>query len=445
MQHESVHISLQNTGQGSAKISNPSGMMGGGQSVPLSIPLPFLLTGSVAAVCFALLLPWTITEALLAPGFPHVLTLVHIVTLGWLTMSIMGASLQLVPVIIAAPLRATRFLRWQYPLYSSGVLLLLCGFWWMLPWLMISGGTLVVLAVLYYITVLSITLASTKTRSLTVCFLATSLTYLAIVVSLGLTAALDFQFQFLTTGFDRLLLTHITLGVVGWLTSILIGVSYKLVGMFALSHGHNDRVGHIVFWLLNGGVIGLACGFSLAWTELLIIGGLLLIAAVWLFGYDYVQILRTRHRKLLDVTQYHALASVAYLVIVVPVGVAATLLGWQQTAVLVSLALATLVGWLGQSIMGYLYKIVPFLVWQQQYGPLVGKQKVPLMREMIHERLAWIGWWLVNGGLIMLILASLLHAELWIMQIASVILAGGCLLAMFNIFSVVRHLWQRQG
>ncbi len=129
-----------------------SGMLGGmagSRGVPLAVPLPFLLTGVCAAALFGLLLPWIAPEAVQAPDFPHVLALVHLATLGWLTMTIMGASLQLTPVITVTPLRAARFIRWQYPLYVSGVILLLCGFWWMQPWLMAAGGSLVVLAVVH--------------------------------------------------------------------------------------------------------------------------------------------------------------------------------------------------------------------------------------------------------------------------------------------------------
>ena len=140
------------------------GMMGGRRDVPLTVPLPFLLTGACAAALFGILLPWVMPEAIQAPDFPHVLALVHIATLAWLTMTIMGASLQLIPVIIVAPLRATRFIHWQYPIYTSGVVLLLSGFWWLHPWLMAVGGTVIVLAVIHYVIVLSITLAQGTVR-----------------------------------------------------------------------------------------------------------------------------------------------------------------------------------------------------------------------------------------------------------------------------------------
>ncbi|MGH2494735.1 MAG: hypothetical protein ACRDIV_08510 [Ktedonobacteraceae bacterium] len=437
---ESAHIALNRPGSKPDPAITAPGLTQGRQAMPLSVPLPFLLTAISAAALFSVLLPWNISQALLAPNFPHVLALVHMLTLGFLTMAIMGASLQLVPVIIAGPLRAARLLRWQYPIYASGVVLLISGFWWMLPALLIVGGSLIVLAVFHYIIVLAITFARADKRPLTVYYLMASLVYLGIVVCLGLTAALNFQFGFLAAGADRLLLAHITLGVVGWLTTTLMGVSYTLVRLFALAHRHGDRLGRIIFWLLNTAIVGLALGFSFAWLPLIIAGGLVLIAAAWLFGYDYLQMLRARYRKVLDVTQHHAIASVVYLMFLVPFGISAAIFGWGSPPLLSALGLAALLGWLGQSIMGYLYKIVPFLIWHERYGSLVGKQKVPLMREMVHERWAWISWWCINAGLIALIAAFLLNPPLWIAQCASAVLAGGCILAMLNVLGVVRHL-----
>lgn len=423
----------------SITIGGLSGAMTGGSSVPLIVPLLFLLTGSVAAALFAVMLPWVAPEALLSPGFPHVLALVHTATLGWLTMTMLGATIQLVPVIVVAPLRATRFLHWHYPIYISGVLLLIGGFWLMRPWLLAIGGGLIVLAVIHHVVILSSTLARATKHPLTMRFLIASLCYLCIVVSLGLTAALNFQFGFLGPALDRLLLVHLTLGIVGWLSTTLIGVSYTLVRMFALAHEHTDRLGKIVFVLLNVGIVLLAIGFALSWQFLIVCGGAILIAAVWLFACDYWRMLRVRRRRSLDTTQYHGIAAVVYFALTIPFGVAAALFGWLQPGILMALALAALVGWLGQSMTGYLYKIVPFLVWQHRYGPLVGRQKVPLMREMLHQRWARLSWWLINMGLVGTILCALGQ---WLipLQIAAAVMALGLILVAINVLGIVRYL-----
>jgi hypothetical protein len=416
--------------------------MAGRPGVPLAVPLPFLLTGVCAAALFGLLLPWVMPEAIQAPDFPHVLALVHLATLGWLTMTIMGASFQLVPVMTVAPLRATRLLPWHYPVYTGGVVLLLSGFWWMRPWLLAAGGVVIVLAVLHYVVVLGVTLLHASTRPLTLRYLAASLVYLCLVVGLGLTAALNMQFGFLEAGADRLLLIHLTLGVLGWLSSLLMGVSYTLVRLFALAHGHDDRLGRIIFLLWQGSIVGLALGFLFSWLALILLGGGVLIVTAWLFAYDFSRMVRSRHRKLLDVTQYHSMAAVVSFCLVVPAGIASVVFGWQQPAVFAALSLGALVGWLGQSIIGYLYKIVPFLVWQTRYGPLVGREKVPLMRDLVHERLSWLSWWLINGGLAGVILSALFSWNV-LLSITSGLLGAGLVLAAANILGVVRHLRMR--
>jgi hypothetical protein len=419
--------------------SGMPGLIAGRRGVPLSVPLPFLLTGACAAAPFGILLPWIVPEAVLAPDFPHVLALVHLAALGWLTMTIMGASLQLTPVITVAPLRAARFIRWQYPLYVSGVILLLCGFWWMRPWLIATGGSLVVLVVIHYIAILGSSLARTATRPLTVPFLVASLIALCLVVSLGLTMALNLQYGFLGAALQQVLLVHLILGILGWLSNTLIGVSYTLVRMFALAHGHSDRLGRLVFVLLNASIGILALGFIVAWFPLVVTGWVALIAGTWLFAYDFIRMLYTRRRKMLDVTQYHSIAAVVYLSLVTPAGVVMALTGWQQPTAFAALALAALVGWSGQSTVGYLYKILPFLVWQSRYGPLVGREIVPLMRELVHERWAWISWWLINGGLAG-VLFSALFAWILPLQVASALLGTGLVLAVLNVIGVVRHL-----
>ncbi len=422
------------TPNASVATSGLSGLARGG--IPLWLPLPFLLTGAVGAAIVGGLLPFIAPQALLAPGYPHVLALVHIATLGWLTMIIMGASLQLAPVILVSPLRAARLARAQYPLYLIGVVTLVIGFWTAQTLALIVGGALVVVAIAHYATIMGVTLARATTHPLSARYLTASVTYLCIVASLGLTAALNFQFGFLGASVDRLLLAHITLGVVGWLTCTLMGVSYTLVRMFALVHDHGDTLGQRIFLLLNGAIVGLAVGFALDWLWLQAIAGLSLIAAVWLFAYDYRRMLRIRKRKALDITQRHGAVAVGYLAVALPAGVALALFGAARQPTLVALALAALVGWLGQSMLGYLYKIVPFLIWQTRYAPFVGRQRVPLMRDLVHQRVARISFWLINGALPLAIICALVN---WVaaFQLAAGALGVGLALAAANIIGVV--------
>lgn len=296
MDEQSTHKSAGGFRLQTRPVAPTAGMAAGGltgrRGVPLAVPLPFLLTGAGAAALFGLLAPWVLPQALLAPGFPHVLALVHTVTLGWLTMIIMGASLQLVPVIVVSPLRATALLRWQYPVFLSGVLCLISGFWWWQTWLLVIGGTIIVLAVVHYVIILATTFVRATTRPLTVAFLGAALVYLCLVVGLGLTAAWNFATGFLGTGIGQVLLIHVILGVIGWLSCTLVGVSYTLGRLFLLAHAHDDRWGRLVWFSLNGGILLLATSMLVNWTPLVWIGGSLLLSAAGLFAGDMWRMLR---------------------------------------------------------------------------------------------------------------------------------------------------------
>jgi hypothetical protein len=422
-------------GQQAAGLAGMTGRRG----VPLGVPLPFLVTGSCLAALAGLLLPFVLPEALSNSGQPHVLALVHTVTLGWLTMTILGASQQLTPVIAGTSLRLKALMPLVYPLYLAGVLILLGGFWFFLPRLLVLGGSLVIVAVLCYVAILTTTLLSASQRPLTLFYLAGALLYLCLVVALGLTAALNFLYGFLGLGALLVLPIHVTLGVAGWLTNTLLGVSYTLVRLFALVHDHDDRLGRVVLGLLNLGIIGLALGLLGGEGRLMLPGAALLTLSAWLFGWDYWRMLRRRRRRPLDVTQCHGIAALPYLMAAATAFPVLLISGRALATWSVALLLCLLIGWSGQSVVGYLYKIVSFLIWQSRYGPLVGHQKVPLMRELVHERLAWACFWLLNAGLALLLPAVLLN---WagLVRLGALLVGTSLLGAALNVLGVVRHL-----
>jgi hypothetical protein len=64
------------------------------------------------------------------------------------------------------------------------------------------------------------------------------------------------------------------------------------------------------------------------------------------------------------------------------------------------------------------------------------------MRELVHERWAWLSWWLINGGLPGIILSALFSWSVPL-SIASGLLGAGLVLAAANMLGVVRHLRKR--
>ena len=73
---------------------------GGRTPSPGALPLAFLVTASGAFVLAALFLPWLAPELAGHYYHPRVLAVTHTVTLGWITLAVMGASHQLIPVLL---------------------------------------------------------------------------------------------------------------------------------------------------------------------------------------------------------------------------------------------------------------------------------------------------------------------------------------------------------
>ncbi|MEO8600318.1 MAG: permease, partial [bacterium] len=69
------------------------------QTPPVSVPLRFFLTAPVFAIIASLLLIWYGPQALESRWVPLTLTLTHLLTLGFLATAMVGAVVQILPVV----------------------------------------------------------------------------------------------------------------------------------------------------------------------------------------------------------------------------------------------------------------------------------------------------------------------------------------------------------
>jgi len=354
---------------------------------PLDVPLAFLLTGLVAATLFALAAPVLIPLALEDPQDAHVLALVHLVTLGWVTMTIMGALYQLVPVLLGGRLRMPWLARAQFAGYVAGVIVLISGFWLWWPPLLAAGGSLVVTAVIVFIGHIAHTIWRARRHGLVAAYLTAAVGYLATVVTLGLLMALNFTFGFLGPSGDLLLRPHLLIGIGGWLTLTILGVSYRLVPMFAMVRRYEGRDSWIGFGLINAGLVLTALALGLGWPQAATwVSAVLFSGGLALFGHDYIRMLRARVGPPLDATMRLPVVALGYLGAATIGSVAQTIVPtlWSQEALVYLL----LIGWVGQSIVGYLHKILPFIVWNARYSGKPRAGQAPSVQTMVHPHLA---------------------------------------------------------
>ena len=319
-----------------------------------------------------------------------VLGLTHTLTLGWLTMTIFGAMSQLSPVLWETSLFAPRAAAWAFALFAGGV----AGFVGVL-W---SGGTLywipacaLVAAVLLYLFVFIGTMLTAKRLDWTGEHLAVSVGYLALLAALGFLMALDRHRGLIFRDPDGALIAHVHLALVGWASLTIVGVSYRLVSMFALSHVESKTLGRLTLWLVNAGLLGLAADALFLRRRLMPLWACLMAAGYLAYAAQMRKIFDARHRKIDPSLAFTLLALCGGLLwTALGLGLAFGGLADTQEARL-AYVFAALVGWATPFILGQIHKIVPFLVWLHAYSPRNWKPpvKVPKIQDLSSERLAW--------------------------------------------------------
>jgi len=329
------------------------------------------------------------------------LVAVHLVTIGWLTLLMLGALLQFVPVITGSAVIGERAGLASLLAIGVGLIGMIVGFLALdgtLPAactgaLALGGGAVVVGVALVAVTI-GRALVAGRPLALPGRFVAAGLCFLCLTVLLGVSFALALAWPDYFA-WDGLVVhglgLHIATGIIGWFTLTAIGVSYRLLSMFMLAPEEDGGIGRWVLRLATAGI-------GLFWAEpffggtpfagIAASGGALLsIIAAGLYLADMVRIFRQRKRPVLELNSIAgAAALVAFGASVLAFG--ALEFSGRLSAFVGPLIYLYLFGWLSGLGLGQLYKIVPFLTWLERYGPRLGKEAVPRVQDLVSERRA---------------------------------------------------------
>lgn len=193
---------------------------------------------------------------------------------------------------------------------------------------------------------------------------------------------------------------------------ILIGLAQILLPMFGLAHGFDTKPAAWAFGLIVFGAVLYLSGEIIASNTVQTFAMVSILAGVGAHIVQVVTIARKKGRREYDIW-FRSLA-VAYLSLVLSLGcLIFALMGGDDRAWILSGWLFG-VGFLGFMITGHLYKIIPFLVWFERFSPLVGKQKVPMLHQMVPKRSADFQWGYSSVGLFVAALSLLFeNNDLW--------------------------------
>lgn len=400
--------------------------------------LPFYATGAVMFFVLCVLMVFS-PESFTRHYFtPHLLTIVHVAALGWGTMIILGAAHQLLPVICEQDLYSEKMAAFVWYTLTFGMILLTTNFWNLtVGWVMIAGGSLIVIsAALYLFNVLKTSRIFNK-YSVQKLFLVSSAIWLLFTVIVGLLLAINLKFPFFKQSHLEILKLHSHAGIAGWFLQLITGVSSKLVPMFLLGKSKKDYLLNWAFIFQNLGLIlflvdGYFIGVS---VRVLIYAAIVLIGVVFWLLYLYDNF-KNRLRKRVELLMKHAFLS--FLAVVISILLLPAVYfssGYRWTMLYGTLLF---MGWITSIILGKTFKTLPFIIWNDHYKNLSGKVKVPLPKDLYSEKLTIWQFRIFIAAFLVFALGIILQ-QVIIIRIGAILWVAVAVLYNVNVFKLMLH------
>ncbi|MGH7002183.1 MAG: hypothetical protein ACREEA_11840, partial [Stellaceae bacterium] len=302
---------------------------------------------------------------------PTTLAAVHLVTIGWLTILMLGALHQFVPVITAGGAAADKAALTSLVAIVAGLIGMEAGFIVLdgrlepsaivfLP----GGGILVLIGVVIAVAVLARVLWQTRPLAFSARFIAAGLIFLLATVVLGIVFGIVFAAPGLVPwsgAFTDGLRLHLFAGLIGWFTLTAMGVSYRLLSMFTLAPEERGRLGIAVVVLSVGGLgatwlLELAAALGVA-IPVVAIGATMAATGLGLVLYlaDMVGLYHARRRRQLELNTGMAVPALAALAIALGLVVYAAAAGYPDRVVGAA-GYVFFFGWLSGLGLSQLYK-----------------------------------------------------------------------------------------
>lgn len=368
--------------------------------------LPLLYFG-LAHLCLACAFAAVVLVPMAVAGFyyhPRALAVVHLVTLGWITASILGALYMIVPMALGGRLPVGRADYWVFGAYLLGATGVASHFWREEPVGMAWSAVMAAVAAFWVSgrAAKAVRAARIPSEVKTHFFLA--FFNLLLAASLGVALSFDKLRDLLPgTSLDHVV-AHAHLAALGWATMMVMAAGYRLLPMIlpaAPPTGPWVWAGAV---LMETGVLGLSLslyvgGGPVAQFAALCAAGLAVFISrvVWMLRHRRPPP-QTLRRP--EIGRFHIAASFLWLAVAVVSGLAvacAPTAPWRQQAILVYGA-AGLVGFLSQIVVGVAGRIVPLWIWLAEIGGRDHQRRPPSPYSLADRRLQIAVLALWTGG-----------------------------------------------
>jgi hypothetical protein len=394
----------------------------------------FILGGVVSLVAVAISLVRWRSLLLEYFYFTPLLSLTHLLTLGFLSSLMMGMLYRLAPMLLGVEARSRSLAALQLVLFSVGAWGMISHFWMAEPigmsW---SAGLVWAASVVQLVNFRGLFRRSPKSpwpRR----FIASSLVYFFLAASLGgvvaLVKAYDVRPSFLAERHLANVFAHAHLAGAGWVLAMIFGFQLKLV---PTTEGSRSSL-PIRFALLHFGTLGLSASLLLE-TTTRPFALALAVVCFWQTLGPAMAFARGRARE-------WELLALLLLALTAALGLALAL-GWPAEAspargrAQLAYGFLGLFGFMTLSVVTAAFKLFPIFVWKERFQRDFGKRPVPGMKDLPSQRLrvgANIAVFAGSLGAAAAIFAGSSVA----LTLSTAILAAGIAAFVVNLLRVVR-------
>jgi hypothetical protein len=407
------------------------------------VVLPFYLYAGLSLLAATILLVFS-TPAFLQHYFhPHTLAITHLMALGWGTMMILGASHQLVPVLIEGKLYSNTLAYMSFVCAAVGIPLLVIGFYeFDFGWPAQTGAILINAAILFYLINIAISMAKSKKENVHAVFVFTGTLWLLITTIVGLFLVYNFTHNILSLDSLSYLPLHAHMGIVGWFLLLVIGVGSRLIPLFLISKYDNKKILWWIYSLINFSLISFIVIFLFIKTTWLYLLPFITIAtSLVLFGYYCYHAYHGRIRKKVDYQVKISLLSVLMMalpLIILLIVILLLLFSVDNIHLILTYGFCIFFGWITAIIFGMTFKTLPFIVWNKVYHDKAGMGKTPNPKELFNDNLFLIMAAAYLLGFVLFIAGILISNEL-IIKTASILLLISAILYNGNVWKAITH------
>ncbi|MBI3372223.1 MAG: hypothetical protein HY017_10770 [Betaproteobacteria bacterium] len=338
------------------------------QAPPYWVPMRFFITAPLFAVLAGLALVVYGSDALAQRWDPVTIAMAHLLAIGFLAMTMFGALLQLVCVLLAVrPPWLALVAAIGHGTLSAGTLALAAGLAFGVPWLMHVAQALLASGVAVFIASVAVALARSDARTPTLRGIALALIALAFTAAIGMVLA-----QALSQGLEVPLIKftglHAGWGIAGWTFALVASVAYQVVPLFQFTPPFPAWMQRalvpgvfatLLGWTIAGSVDAPFAAYVAGACEVFAALALIVFAATT-FGLQ-----RRRRRRAPDATlEFWALGTASLAASSLAFLCAQVWPEWREHAAYPLLLGTLMLAGFGMSVVcGMLYKIAPFLTW----------------------------------------------------------------------------------